>query len=134
MANAFSAYQKQSVTTMTSSEVLIKLYNELEKQIALAVSKTENKDFSNANEHFKKAQSAISVLREALDMSIDISKNLESLYEYLNHVLIQANIKKDVSELKEAVVIVRELRDAFITISSMPKSEIEAQNKSLKRA
>lgn len=134
MANPFSAYQKQSVTTMTSSEVLIKLYNELEKQIALAINKTESKDFSSANEHFQKAQRAIMILRESLDMSVGISKNLESLYEYLNYVIIQANIKKDVTELKESAVIVTELRDAFSTISTMPKSEIDAQNRAIKQA
>lgn len=134
MANPFSAYQKQSVTTMTSSEVLIKLYNELEKQIALAINKTENKDFSSANEHFQKAQRAIMILRESLDMNVGISKNLESLYEYLNYVIIQANIKKDVTELKESAIIVTELRDAFSTISTMPKSEIDAQNRAIKQA
>lgn len=134
MANPFSAYQKQSVTTMTSTEVLIKLYNELEKQIALAINKTENNNFSDANLHYQKAQSAIGILRESLDMSIDISKNLDSLYEYLNYTIIQANIKKDVKQLKESAIIVTELRDAFATISTMPKSEIDAQKANLKRA
>ncbi|MDX2426788.1 MAG: flagellar export chaperone FliS [Cycloclasticus sp.] len=51
--------------------------------------------------------SAISII-EGLKASLDftkggeISKNLDALYEYINHILLQANIKNDVALLDEA--------------------------------
>ena len=44
MSNPYSAYKKQSVSTMTPVEVVIKLYSETERQLAIGVSAIESKD------------------------------------------------------------------------------------------
>ena len=42
MVNPYSAYKKQSVQTMTPVEVVIKLYSEIERQLAIGVSAVED--------------------------------------------------------------------------------------------
>ena len=78
MINPYSEYKKQSVTTMTPVEVVIKLYSEIERQLAIAISYVEAKDNMKANTAFIKAEDCIDALRESLDMSIPISKELDS--------------------------------------------------------
>ena len=49
MSNPYSAYKKQSVSTMTPVEVVIKLYSETERQLAIGVSAIESKDIKKAH-------------------------------------------------------------------------------------
>ena len=133
MVNPYSAYKKSSVSTMTPVEVVIKLYAEIERQLAIGVSCVEEKkDNAKANEAFLKAQECISALRESLDMSIPISNNLEQLYVFFYKEMINANIHKDCTEIKKIIPMIADLRDAFTQISQMTKEEIEAQEKSKK--
>ena len=133
MVNPYSAYAKSSVSTMTPVEVVIKLYAEIERQLAIGVSCVEEKkDNAKANEAFLKAQECISALRESLDMSIPISNNLEQLYVFFYKEMINANIHKDCTEIKKIIPMIADLRDAFTQISQMTKEEIEAQEKGKK--
>ena len=130
MANPYSAYKKQSVQTMTPVEVVIKLYSEIERQLAIGVSSVEEtKDYAKANAAFIKAQECLDALRSALDMSVPISHNLEALYVFFENEAVKANIKKDCTEIKKIIPMIGELRDAFTQISQMTKEEIEAQAK-----
>lgn len=78
MSNPYSAYKKQSVSTMTPVEVVIKLYSETERQLAIGVSAIESKDIKKAHEALMKAQELIGALRGSLDKDVPISKNLDS--------------------------------------------------------
>ena len=130
MVNPYSEYKKKSVETMTPVEVVIKLYNEIERQLAIAINCVEKNDrheFMKANEAFIKAENCIDALREALDMSIPISKELDSYYIFFYKEIVKANISKDCTEVKKIIPLVAELRDAFTQISQMTRSEIEAQ-------
>ncbi|MGN1423058.1 MAG: flagellar export chaperone FliS [Oscillospiraceae bacterium] len=134
MVNPYSAYKKQSVQTMTPVEVVIKLYSEIERQLAIGVSAVEDaKDYAKSNAAFQKAQECIDALREGLDMSVPIAKNLESLYIFFYKEIIKANIHKDCTEIKKIIPMFGELRDAFTQISQMTKEEIEAQEKANNR-
>lgn len=46
MSNPYSAYKKQSVSTMTPVEVVIKLYSETERQLAIGASALSNQRIS----------------------------------------------------------------------------------------
>ncbi|MBQ9948281.1 MAG: flagellar export chaperone FliS [Oscillospiraceae bacterium] len=128
MVNPYSAYKKQSVQTMTPVEVVIKMYSEIEKQLAIAVhSIDETKDIKKANDSLIRAQELLGALRGALDMSVPISKNLEELYKFFQQEAMKANFRKDATEIKKIIPMIAELRDAFTQISQMTKEEIEAQ-------
>ncbi len=133
MTNPYSQYKKQSVTTMTPVEVVIKLYSEIERQLAIGVNNVEQKDYAKSNAAFIKAEDCIDALREALDMSVPISQNLESLYVFFYKEIVKANVSKDCTEVKKIIPMFGELRDAFTQISQMTKEEIEAQDKANKK-
>ena len=137
MSNPYSAYKKQSVTTMTPVEVVIKLYSETERQLAIAVNAiTDVKDIKKAHNSLIKARELLGALRGALDMSIPISGNLDQLYEFFQRTAEKANMRKDeasAEELKKIIPMIADLRDAFTQISQMTKEEIEAQEKNRKK-
>lgn len=130
MVDPYSAYKKKTVETLTPVEVVIKLYSEIERQLAIAVNCVEKNDrheYQKANEAFIKAENCIDALRETLDMSIPISKELESYYIFFYKEIVNANVHKDCTEVKKIIPLVSELRDAFTQISQMTRAEIEAQ-------
>ena len=129
MVNPYSQYKKQSVTTMTPVEVIVKLYSEIERQLAIGIKGVEDKDYRKSNAAFLKAEDCIDTLREALDMSVPISQNLESLYIFFYKEMVKANVSKDCTAIKKIIPMIGELRDAFTQISQMTREEIEAQAK-----
>ncbi len=133
MVNPYAQYKKQSVETMTPVEVVIRLYSEIEKQCAIGMDFVEKKNYAKSNDAFIKAEDCIDALREALDMSIPISQNLDDLYIFFYKTIVKANISKDLTDLKKVVPMIAELRDAWTQISQMTREEIEAQDKANKK-
>ena len=128
MNNPYSTYKKQSITTLTPVEIVVKLYSETERQLNRAVFFIDQKNYHDANLALTKAQDCINALRSVLDMDIPVSKNLDALYEYFNREIIAANVKKDTAKIKAIIPQIDDLRDAFAQVSAMPKSEIASQN------
>lgn len=128
MNNAFSAYKKQSVTTLTPGEIVVRLYQEAERQLNRASYYIPLKNYEEANKALIKSQDVINALRSSLDMKIPISKNLDSLYEYFNREIVTANVKKDKEKIDSLIPMIAELREAFSEINSMSKEQIQAQS------
>jgi len=113
--NPYETYKQQSVMTMTPGQILIAVYDELIKQLNIAILSFENKDMMEINRSLQKSQRIINELRATLNYDYEISKNLEDIYNFLNRAIMNANIKKDPSDLKDVLEIVTGLRDAFST-------------------
>lgn len=126
--NPYAAYKKQSVTTATPMEIVVKLYGEAERQLNRAIMFIEKKDYESANNALSKAQDVIDALRSVLDISLPIGQNLDALYIYFGKQIILANAKKDTKMIKELLPMLAELRDAFTQVSTMSKDEIAAQS------
>ena len=74
----------------------------------------EEKDFPAANQALQKGQRIVNYLRQTLDHSYSVADGLDALYEYFGRVIVQANIRKDASELREIIPMLTELRDTFV--------------------
>lgn len=111
--NPYAAYKQQSVMTMTPGQMLIAVFDELIKQLKIAQISFEDNNLPEINRSLLKAQKIITELRTTLNFDYEISKNLNDIYNFLNRAIINANVKKDPSELDDVLQIVTELRDAF---------------------
>jgi len=111
--NPYQAYQKNAVTTASPGELTLMLYEGTIKFIKLAKKAIEEKDIPTKNTNIQKAQNIIHELMITLNTDYDISKQLMSLYDYINRRLIEANIKNDVAILEECEGFVTEFRDTW---------------------
>lgn len=111
--NPYSAYQQNSITTASPGDLTLMLYNGCLKFIGQASKAIEDLNIQERNINIQKAQKIITELMITLNKDHEISKNLEVMYEYINHRLIEANIKNDQSILKEVENYVIEFRDAW---------------------
>lgn len=81
-------------------------------RILSAKSSLKQQDVAKKGEQIGSAISIIEGLRASLDFNQggDISKNLDALYEYINHILLQANIKNDAALLDEAGKLLSQIK------------------------
>lgn len=115
-------YKQQSVMSMTAAEMLTALYDAAMKDFELAKIANEKNDVVAINKNLQKAQAIFRYLRGNLDFKYDISKNLDQLYEFFLNVAIQANIKKDFSQVDDVIAMIKELRDTYIQADKIARS------------
>ena len=113
---SYEAYKQQSVMTMTQTEMLTMLYDGILKEIYIVKKafEQEPKDIAEINKGLQKTQKIINYLKSSLDTNYDIAKNLYSLYDYCNWILMQANIKKEPFKLDEIEEMITELKESYI--------------------
>lgn len=113
ISNPYQSYQQNSVNTASPGELTLMLYNGCLKFIHQAKKAIEEKNIEMKNTNIQKAQSIIQELMVTLNMDIDVSKNMMSLYDFMNRRLMEANIKNDASILAEVEGLVTEFRDMW---------------------
>ncbi|WP_391120388.1 flagellar export chaperone FliS [Psychrobacillus sp. L3] len=107
------AYKNNSVSTASPGELTLMLYNGCLKFLGKAKLAITEKNVQEKNINLQKAQKIIQELMVTLNMNIEISKSMMQMYEYMNHRLIDANIKNDVNIIEEVEGYALEFRDTW---------------------
>ncbi|GAK41253.1 flagellin-specific chaperone Flis [Paenibacillus sp. TCA20] len=131
IASPYEKYRQSSVQTSNPAQLVIMLYDGAIRFVRASMKGLEEKDLEQVNTNLGKAQTIISELMSTLNQDFEVSKSLYSLYEYMNHLLVQANIKKSLEPAQEALDMLTDLRDTWLTASKlvMTGSTYEAANK-----
>lgn len=111
--NPYQSYQQNSVNTATPGELTLMLYNGCLKFIHMAKNGIENKNIEMKNTNIQKAQMIVQELMITLNMDLEVSQNMMSMYDYMNRRLIEANIKNDTAILEEVEGLVTDFRDTW---------------------
>lgn len=119
--NAAQAYGARKVETATPAELTLMLYEGTIKFCNIAMGAIEKKDYEKANINIQKARKIIVELQTTLDHKYPVAEDFDCIYDYIFHKLVQANIKKDPEILEEALVELRDLRDAWKEIMRTAK-------------
>ena len=122
--NGYNQYKESSVYTATPEELTLMLYNGLVKFIMLAQSAIDEKNIERANNSIIRAQDIVREFQVTLDMKYEVSKQLDSIYDYMNRRLIQANIKKDKDILEEVLGMAKDLRDTWTQAMKLAKRHV----------
>lgn len=111
--NPYQTYQNNSIFTASPEELILMLYNGAIKFCNQAAEAIEEKNIAKSNEYILKAQKIISELRVTLDKKYAVAEDMDRMYEFIYHLLVQANISKDVEKLNTATQFIREFRDTW---------------------
>ena len=120
--NPYDKYQQQMVSTMTQSEMLLKLYDETIKQIDIARNSIAQGKIDVMDKAISKAERIIRYLRGTLDFRYPVSNNLAQLYDFFNTQLVMASVKRDVKPIDDIRPLVVELRDTFEEASKVARN------------
>ncbi len=122
--NGYNQYKENSVYTATPEELTLMLYNGLVKFIMLAQSAIDDKNIERANNSIIRAQDIVREFQVTLDMKYEVSKHLDSIYDYMYRRLIQANIHKDRDILEEVLGMAKDLRDTWTQAMKLAKRHV----------
>jgi flagellar protein FliS len=124
-SNAHTHYKNNSVYTASPEELTLLLYNGLVKFIIQAQDALARNDIQAVHNSIVRAQDIISEFQVTLDMKYEVSEGLSAMYEYISHLLLQANLKKEGEYLQEALGYVRELRDTWAQAMKIAKQNLQ---------
>ena len=106
-------YQNQVVDTATPGMITVMLFEEIIKNINIALKAIDEQNVQNSHDAIMKAENIYLTLQNFLDERFEISKNLSSLYGYMSSRLVEANMKKDKEILQEIMDFTVEFRDTW---------------------
>lgn len=109
----YRVYQRAQVETSTPQKLVLMLFNEACISTELGIQAIRDKDFSEANNRLLKVQDILSELMGALDFRIPLAQSLYQLYEYIYHLLVTGNARKDTEPLEEALGMLQELKETW---------------------
>jgi flagellar protein FliS len=98
---------------MTSSEMLLLLYDELIKRLGRAQIALEDKNYDLFNESVKRSREIVQYLNDTLNMNYKISFELRRMYQFFLYELSRLQAGRNTTVIQELKPLVAELRDAF---------------------
>lgn len=107
------AYKNQQVMTASPEQLTLLLYNGALKFLTESILAMEQGDVQKSHNANLRVQDIVREFVQTLDMSYELSKTWAQLYEYIEHCLIQGNIKKDLEQLQNAKSMLTEMRDTW---------------------
>ncbi len=107
------SYMEQKIMNARPEELTLMLFDGVVKFIKQTQIFNEQKTYDKSNNANLRAQAIIQELRSTLNMEIEISRNLESLYIYMMEQLVDANITKSNETLQEVLELATDLRDTW---------------------
>lgn len=125
--NPYQSYQQNSVNTASPGELTLLLYNGCLKFIHLAKNAIKTNDIQTKNTNIQKAQKIVQELMVTLNMDIEVSENMLTLYDYMNRRLIEANVKNDTAILEEVEGLVNDFRDTWKQVIQLNRQKNHGQ-------
>jgi flagellar protein FliS len=120
----YEKYKQVQVTSANPAHLILMLYDGTIKHLHLAKTKMEEMKtcpeedklrlLEESTNHLLTAQRGVSEMKRSLRRDLwEGADTLYALYNYLFFRLVDANMKKDLAPIEEAIRILSELRDAW---------------------
>lgn len=111
--NPIQHYKEQSISTMTPSELLLLLYDELVKNLMRCDLALDKQDYGQMEAAADKCTDIIRYLDDTLDDQYPISRDLHRLYDYFSYQLVRVKIGRNKQVLNEVRPMIADLRESF---------------------
>lgn len=111
----YQHYREDSLSTMTSGELLLLVYDELVKRLMQADLALTQENYPLFEASIDRSIQIIHYLDDTLDRKYEISRQLSRLYEYFCYELNRVKAGRNKTELARVKRMVSELRESFRT-------------------
>lgn len=126
MNSQMNAYKKNQINTASNENLVLMLYDGGRKFISRGIKSLESGDIEAAHHNLVRAQDIISELMSGINFEAgEIAHGLFTIYEYMYHRLIQANLQKDCQQAEEVLMMINDLRDAWVQVLKSGYSQEE---------
>lgn len=118
-ANGYQQYKNQAVNTMTASEMLLLLFDELVKRLTRAELALEVQDEQLFVQSVTRSRDIVQYLKMTLDRRYPISRELHAMYDFFIYELGRISAGRNPKVIQELKGLVEELREAFREASKL---------------
>lgn len=113
--NMSQVYKEQSINTMTQSELLLLLYDELVKRLLRCDLALKKQQWPLFDESADRAMDILRYLDDTLNYDYPVSANLHRLYDFFLYEINRVKLGRNQKELDKIRPMITELRDSFRT-------------------
>lgn len=113
-ATSHDTYKRVDVETASQGKLIVMLLNGAVQRSEEAKRHLAKGNAALVHKNLIRAQDIIGELRGALNMKAgEIATNLDRIYEYFQHLLVKANIRKEPNPIDECIELMIHLRDTW---------------------
>lgn len=120
--NPYAQYKNNSVLTASPQELTLMLYEGAIKFCHQAEVAIDSKNIQESHRLIIRVQDIVSELRITLNKKYPIAEEMDRIYDYIIHRLMEANFNKDKTILEEVIGHLRELRDTWKEAMKLAKA------------
>lgn len=108
------AYTRVDVETASQGKLIVMLFNGAIKRAEEAKRQLARGNRQEVHNNLIRAQDIVAELRGALNMKAgEIARNLDRIYEYFQHLLITANVRKEAEPIDQVIDLMTSMRDTW---------------------
>jgi flagellar protein FliS len=113
-AASYSAYRKVDVETASQGKLVVMLFNGAIQRAEEAKRQLTKGKCDAVHNNLVRAQDIVAELRGALNMNAGpVADNLDRVYEYFQHLLVAANIRKEPGPIDECIDLMTTIRNTW---------------------
>lgn len=114
-AVAYSAYRRSEVETISPRDLLVKIFEALERFVDEGQLAMRNRQFELANRRCQRIRDILFELQSTLNFEAggEIAQRLDALYRFMILEVTESNLRKDAERLQQLLRVVRPLADAW---------------------
>lgn len=112
---SFNHYKSTHFETATPEKILLMLYDGAIRFLTIAANAMSDQQVETAHNNLLKGEAIIIELMSVLDMEVggDMARNLFSLYDFMYHHLVKANLQRDGKLIQEVIELLTDLRKTW---------------------
>ncbi len=123
----YQAYQTTSIKTSSQKQLIVMLYDGMHRFMNQAMKAIHEQDYetahSNLNKTGKILLELLSTLRE--DKGGDVATNLKKIYVYCYEQIVIANLKKEVSMIRDVQGVLKNLSEGWKQINQKVRQPMQ---------
>lgn len=123
MNYGYQQYKAQSVETMTKGEMLILLYDEINKRLLRARTYFEKGDIDLFEADIQRAIDIVNYLIKSLDRKYPISNDLYRLYDFITFELMRLKSGRNLDLIDDITPLVKDLSESFREADRLTKKD-----------
>ncbi|QAT42040.1 flagellar export chaperone FliS [Aminipila luticellarii] len=123
MNYGYQQYKTQAVETMTKGEMLILLYDEINKRLLRARAYFEKEDIALFEADIQRAIDIVNYLEKSLDRKYPISNDLYRLYDFITYELTRVKTGRNLELIDDITPLIKDLRESFKEADRLSKKD-----------
>jgi flagellar protein FliS len=126
--NGSGAYRQTGVMTADPKRLVLMCYEEAIRNLKIAREKYISREYEEKARALQKAQDIICELNSVLDFERGgaVATNLRTLYNYMMHHLMEADLKRDLKAMDHIIWMLVELKSAWEDILNSHRKDINS--------